>query len=407
MTQKFPINTATGCQLKWTWSTLWLTSGTTASCHRIWPEKIAIEDFQNFHNTPKKIADRKLMLNGQWPKGGCEYCKAIEDAGGKSDRQYHLEWDRITPPELRHNPAATVVTPRIVEVFMNNTCNLKCVYCDPGLSSSIEKENNQFGTFEKNGVEIAAYNPVLSNREQYVKEFFVWLEKNYMHLERLHILGGEPFLQPEIDRFLDFWETHHNPNLVINIISNLMVKERTLQKYIDKLSHLIENKFIGNSHITGSLDTWGAAAEYARNGLKLETFENNLKYILNSNIERVGIYSVITSLTLMDIPQLLDKIREWRAIKPELVYGFQYNTMPTRDFLHPKHFGKELWQKTFEEIFQKMSNDDQVEEMRGIKAVIDTDVVNTDEIAKLHTYLDELDRRRGTNWRTTFPYLNI
>jgi MoaA/NifB/PqqE/SkfB family radical SAM enzyme len=404
---KFPINTATGCQLKWTWSTLWLTSGTTASCHRIMPDKISLENFQNFHNTPKKIADRELMLKGEWPTGGCEYCQTIEEAGGKSDRQHHLDWDQITPHELETNPVATVVTPKIVEVFMNNTCNLKCVYCDPGLSSSIQKENNEFGNFNEDGVFIPAFNPVISNRNQYVEEFFKWLENNYMHLERFHLLGGEPFIQPEIDRFLEFWETHHNPNVVINIISNLMIKERTLQKYIDKLSYLIENKYIGDSHITGSLDTWGSAAEYARNGLKLETFENNLLYILKSNIKHAGIYSVITSLTLMDMPKLLDKVREWRAINPDFIFGFQYNTMPARDFLHPRHLGAELWQNTFTEIFQKLGNRDQVEEMHGIKAVIDTGQFDRKEINKLHIYLDELDRRRGTNWREVYPYLNI
>ena len=30
----FPIKQAPACQLKWTWSSLWLTEGTTASCHR-------------------------------------------------------------------------------------------------------------------------------------------------------------------------------------------------------------------------------------------------------------------------------------------------------------------------------------------------------------------------------------
>lgn len=404
---KFPINTATGCQLKWTWSTLWLTSGTTASCHRINPDKISLENFQNFHNTPKKIADRELMLKGEWPTGGCEYCKAIEDAGGKSDRQHHLEWESITPPELENNPVATVVTPRIVEVFLNNTCNLKCVYCDPGLSSSIEKENNEFGTFDKNGVRINAYNPVVTNRELYVDEFFKWLENNYQHLERFHILGGEPFLQKEIDRCLDFWIDHPNPKVTINIISNLMVKEKLLQKHIDKLSYLLENNCIAASHITGSIDTWGATAEYARNGLKLETFENNLIYILNSKISHVGIYSVITSLTLMDMPKLLEKIRQWRSIKSNLVFYFQFNTVPTIDFLHPRHLGKELWQKTFEEIFSKLGNQDQVEEMRGMKSVVDAGSFNREEIDKLHIYLNELDRRRGTNWREIYPYLDI
>jgi hypothetical protein len=30
---------------------------------------------------------------------------------------------------------------------------------------------------------------------------------------------------------------------------------------------------------------------------------------------------------------------------------------------------------------------------------------NLAEIRKLQTYLDELDRRRGTNWRELFPFI--
>ena len=29
------------------------------------------------------------------------------------------------------------------------------------------------------------------------------------------------------------------------------------------------------------------------------------------------------------------------------------------------------------------------------------------EINKLHVYLDELDRRRNTDWRSIYPYLDI
>jgi hypothetical protein len=110
MEQKyFPINTATACQLKWNWSTIRLYDGTTSSCHRVDPDTVVPGTFDNFHNTPKKIADRKLMLNGQWPQGGCEYCKNIEDAGGSSDRMFHKSIPNMSPPELDSDEQAVHV----------------------------------------------------------------------------------------------------------------------------------------------------------------------------------------------------------------------------------------------------------------------------------------------------------
>ena len=88
--EKFPISTATACQSKWTWSTIYLNQLATASCHRVQPLAIDPENFDDFHNIPKKIADRELMLEGKWPQGGCEYCGDIERAGGWSDRLHNL-----------------------------------------------------------------------------------------------------------------------------------------------------------------------------------------------------------------------------------------------------------------------------------------------------------------------------
>ena len=50
---KFPIETATACQNKWTWSSIYLNLLSTASCHRVKPVEISLENFDDFHNTPK------------------------------------------------------------------------------------------------------------------------------------------------------------------------------------------------------------------------------------------------------------------------------------------------------------------------------------------------------------------
>ena len=87
----FPIKTQTACQLKWTWSTIQLYNGLTNSCHRVGQTVLNPDTFDHFHNTEKKINDRKLMLEGEWPTGGCEYCANIEQAGGQSDRLFQLQ----------------------------------------------------------------------------------------------------------------------------------------------------------------------------------------------------------------------------------------------------------------------------------------------------------------------------
>jgi hypothetical protein len=117
----FPIKTATACQLKWNWSTIFLSTEETASCHRTDHHRFDTDQF-DFHNTPSKLQDREHMLNGQWPERGCSYCQDIEQAGGQSDRITNLDFPGVhAPPELAINSTATSVTPRILEVYFDNT----------------------------------------------------------------------------------------------------------------------------------------------------------------------------------------------------------------------------------------------------------------------------------------------
>ena len=55
----FPIKQSPACQLKWTWSTLWLTEAKTNSCHRCLAVPLDKDNFDNFHNYPHKIKERE------------------------------------------------------------------------------------------------------------------------------------------------------------------------------------------------------------------------------------------------------------------------------------------------------------------------------------------------------------
>jgi hypothetical protein len=88
MPKYFPIKTDTSCRLKWAWSTIYLNSGKTASCHRASQSSIDASNFENFHNTSEMLSARAEMLDGKWPTGTCEYCKSIEESGGISDRMF-------------------------------------------------------------------------------------------------------------------------------------------------------------------------------------------------------------------------------------------------------------------------------------------------------------------------------
>lgn len=409
---KFPIRTATACQSKWTWSTIWLNRLASSSCHRVAPVPFELKDFDQFHNLPKKLDDRRLMLNGEWPKGGCEYCEKIEVAGGHSDRQHNLEIRGLTPPELEIDPVAIEVTPRIVEIFAQNTCNLACIYCNGTLSSRIENESIKFGEFNQDGVTIPVINIPTTATEEYFKKFVSWLDKNITTLTRLHLLGGETLLQHELmDAVLNIIENRPNNQLELCIFSNFNVPDRIWNQYIPRIQQLQQKGHIKVFDLTASIDCWGAEQEYVRSGINLNKFLERFIWAADQgDWMRLNINQTITSMTIRTMPELLEIINRYNQKKH---IGHYFEFIIGCDYQHPEMFGWKFWQEDFKRIFAVMpvATEKQQEarlRLSGLQRQLEqTQEPNYKEIHKLHIYLNELDRRRGTNWRDIFPYLDI
>jgi hypothetical protein len=407
---KFPIKTATACQSKWTWSTIYLNQLSTASCHRVNLEKFELSEFDDFHNTPKKLADRKLMLEGKWPSGGCEYCQTIEDSNGWSDRQHNLEIRNLTPPELETDPTAIKVTPRIVEIFAQNTCNLACTYCNGNLSSRIQQENKKFGPFNKDGVTIPVVTTSTVTTDEYFKKFIIWLEKNILTLRRLHLLGGETLIQHELmTNILNILELHPNPELELCVFSNLNAPEKYWNLYINRIKDLQNRQHIKLFDLTASIDCWGAEAEYARSGLDLNQFEDYFSWASEQGPWiRLNVNQTITPLTIRTMPDLIDKISFYSKNKHIGQY-FQFYTPGALQ--HPKQYAYSFWEKDFENIFKAMPTRtieqlEAIKRMQGIQSFLMQSKKHCyEDIKRFHIYLDELDRRRDTDWRSIFPYL--
>jgi sulfatase maturation enzyme AslB (radical SAM superfamily) len=200
MKRIFPIVSDTACLLKWAWSTVYLGQGTSSSCHRTDQAPIPVDNFESFHNTPEVINDRKLMLSGEWPQNrGCQYCSDLEAAGGASDRTYHNDIPGLTPVEFSTQYQPLVVTPSISEIYIDNTCDLGCVYCRPEYSSVINQEVKKYGEYPI-GLKPIEKN---TNSATYFDLYIKWLTENYQDLNSISILGGEPLLQKGFWKILD------------------------------------------------------------------------------------------------------------------------------------------------------------------------------------------------------------
>jgi hypothetical protein len=414
----FPIKSETACLLKWGWSTVYFNSGSTASCHRT--KKYAIDPgaFDQFHNLPAKIQARQDMLDGQWPGAGCEYCRNIELTGGVSDRQMQLEMQQdpgLTPPELALDPAATSITPTMLEVYFNNTCNMKCIYCGPHYSSAWEDENHRYqelsGFFSDDvfGVTRSQNNP---HYQSMINDLWKYLSQDsrYIRLRRYHILGGEPFLMPEMDASIDFWADHPNPDLTFAVITNLNIPHKRFQVYMNRFKDLISQGKIGQLQITASLDSWGPQQEYARFGLDPNLWKTNFEYMLKETWVQPSINSAISALTVKQMPVLLNMINLWNlSLNDDRKIIHSFNTSSHQDSIY--NFGSDVFADDFIEIARLMPEDTDIQRsqkmlMQGIQTRYSQCVLNLKKINQFKSYLDILDQRRKTNWRVLFSWLD-
>lgn len=401
----FPIRTTTSCQLKWNWTALYLNGGFSRTCHRTAETPLTPENFNNFHNTDIVLDDRRRMLQGLWPETSCSYCRNIEESGGVSDRLRQIDAPDLSPPELIDNATAIQVSPTVLEVFFNNTCNLGCLYCTPVLSSVINAENQKFGSFEKNDVSLTAID---TRYKDLSPHFWSWFPTGFVKLKRFGVLGGEPFYQKEFEKLLDMIEQYPNPDCELNIISNLMVTADRLTMFVDRLKQLLLTKKIKRVDITCSIDCWGPQQEYVRWGLDLDQWQKNFELLIMNKWLYISVNQTITALTIKTMPELLIKLKEWNAVRP--VHHHFSGPTPGPSYFDAGILGGDQFKHDFDQILALMpqsTDEDKItyEYMLGIANRIISSDVDEYEVSKLLTYLDEKDRRRNTNWEALFPWL--
>jgi hypothetical protein len=418
----FPIKKGIPCQLKWTHSTVYLTDGVSASCHRVQGDPLEIRDGElNFHNLPAKLEARRKMLRGEWPGRGCEHCKHIEEAGGTSDRMIHLNLEGTTaPPELDIDLEAVDVTPRQLEVYWGNTCNQRCIYCAAHYSSQIHQEEKRFGVFEKEGVELSPDDFKLNPKIEYHTEMlFKWFEKNLHNLHKILVMGGEPFLQKETFRFIEFLEKGNYPDLTLVFFSNHNVEHERFKVWIDRLDLLQKSGRLDKIQIFFSCDAFGKEGEYVRTGLNLQLALKNFNHILhNTDIEQ-GINSALTVTAVPGMPDMVRHINQWsHEIKPiywSMMKANQFDIGP-RPYLYPGIFGSKIneWGlREAVESFDTKTNgyDDTVKVhyknyMGGILKEFEQRSPDLGRQKQFKIYLNELDRRRGTDYSKIYPQIH-
>ena len=424
----------TFCMAKWHHTTVYLQTGETHSCYHPAPHKIPLQEIQidpsALHNTTEKKLERLDMLNGGKPKG-CNYCWNIEKLGDdyisdRKERNATIYTDQRFA-QIKNGDWDQNINPQYIEISFGNECNFKCGYCHPKHSSSYYKEIKDYGPYtmvknHRNDIDWFKIHEEETN--PYVDAWWRWWPEVRKTLTILRITGGEPLLQQSTWRLLDDLEINPLPNLELNINSNFGVKSILIDRLIEKVNNLINAGCIKNFKIFTSIDTWGAPAEYIRTGLDLELWENNLDRYLTKTRLPVTFMITFNVLTVTNFQTLLAKILQWREKynssnqdKPQRVrfdtpflkepLQYDMNILPKDEFMpyminHLDFILANLDDKNP----SKFSNLEYEKFLRVVK-YMESAIYTPEKIKEgrrdFFNWFTEYDRRRGTDFKKTFP----
>lgn len=433
----------TFCAAKWNQVTLHLQNGHTHSCHHPGTHKVPLEELKDnpsaLHNTNYKKLQRKLMLNGERPSE-CDYCWRIEDSSPDaiSDRIYksYEDWAEPYIDSIKELSWDHDVVPTYLEVSFSNVCNFKCSYCFPQFSSKWVEEIEQFGPYPTSTsfgnikwLKQADAMPIPhKDHNPYVDAFWKWWPEIYTKLEHFRITGGEPLLSKDTFKVLDYIIDNPNPNLHFSINSNMCPPGALLDKFIEKIKIICTENKVRRFKIFTSADNHGAKAEYIRNGMDYDTWLGNIKRILNDVPNcTFNIMSTYNALSVYGYEKLLKDVLdiklEYTNAKTRhspITIDIPYLRYPGHQsiFILPKEILSNI--KVHIDYMQSNTEDSSTAPFRGFfqhevdkltrlynLAISENPPANLRVLQQdFVKFVDEHDRRRGTNFLETFPELS-
>lgn len=317
------------CPAKWTELYLYLNHGTSNSCHHPIPHAIPVESLTRpsaLHNTPHKLAQQQMMLDGQRP-AECHMCWHIEDINPDvvSDRIIKSQTWQSQIAQLEIDPD---YVPKFVELVFDNYCNLSCSYCDSGQSSSwAAKIHQQPLNLQTDLRQLYSKIHIApgSTKSEYFDAWMAWWPKVKKQIKVIKISGGEPLISKNFWQFATQFEPGDSYRIDIN--SNLSVKPALIDQFIAVTSN------VSSAGISASIDAVGDMAEYVRQGLDYNQFLQNVDRWCTSNHNQNWLW-LQSTVNILSVWGLIDKLNLCLELKRQ--YPGKIGTLYTTIVRHPE-----------------------------------------------------------------------
>ena len=314
---------------------------------------------------------------------GCVKCYREEQHGWTSLRQHQNRWYPSDTTAINaDNPIYDL------ELRLGNFCNLKCIMCGPASSSSIAAERRTYqDRFIKIDAQIGQGTLPYYWKEEEFKQFAQTVLTT--NARRVNITGGEPFIIPEVVKFLEML-TPRCDTVAVSFNTNLTEVGNKLLTTLQKFK---------NIEISISLEGTGAMNDYVRHPSRWADIESNIQLLkqqlphaklsINHVLQHTSVYALPDLMAFATLHNLYVQITT--------VSGYPYltlNSVPT-DHLVPF----KAWAESSTDIDRKQRS--------LIVGTVDSACYDDKLYHKFKEYIDLFDSIRNTNYLAVFPQANI
>ncbi len=341
-----------GCTFRWNYSVVKLNQLKIRTCCQVSTnESAAAQDVQSvkedlFLNSDYLVQRKLEMLKGIKHED-CKPCWKLEENSIRSMRSSaesfdsYLSLDSLASfKKNEFNDEDLIELARfnkvnMLEIQLDNICDLACMYCNSEYSTTWAK---------KLGQKITSIDS--DTRADFKNLFWQWYKKIHTDLNGLCIIGGEPLASPNFPDVLGQLKKIHSENAAsitkqqfLSITSNFNANETIFNKFLSQLNEL---KPYFNLSINASCESIQTNAEFIREGLVWSRFEKNvhsfLKFIQKNNSENhpmridFSFHSAQNALSISCLPAFL----KW-AIQLENEYQIGINLIQNI-VSYPAHF---------------------------------------------------------------------
>lgn len=364
------------CAVPWNHLEVW-TNGNIRTCSKGSAfgniNETSIEDILN-SNEIKSIKDDLLAdkLNKN-----CYGCHKLTTPGEHYDLRNHynpmfksfdIDYENTQAFELHG-----------IDLHWNNTCNFKCVYCNPLQSSLIAEEQKI---------------PVSRSSTQNINKIIEMIVKNQYVMKEIYFSGGEPLLIKHNATLLAQIE---NKELPLRVNSNISVAN-------DNNPVFDEIKKFKNVLWTVSAESTNERFNYIRNGGDWNGFINNLE-----NIKKLGHKIRLNSVFFIgSLATIFDNIEYF--IVNHNVTDITINQLSEHSYLRPRNAGSELKEKTLARLEKLLASGLVTPQSNSYYNILRCQrelQLPVDNDTGYIKYFDQLDQLRNTNWRKIFSELDI